>query len=110
MEDYKELALEVIEGECLDMFDVFTADDIANAACKIIKYFKTFNRVVFDFRMGDYSVRVNNSKNNCFISFSNEESTGVSRSLYSIVNEEIDEYEMRDLITMLNEAWYTCEN
>ena len=63
-------------------------------------------------RMGSYSVKANNTEHGSWVSVSNAECTGVSRSLTYILppsistDKELELEHITEIISMINEAWY----
>lgn len=103
-----------INDEPFDMLDEFDAEDIANEVISIAK--RLIRR---DFCNGhiikgriDYIYHVNN-KVGGWVSLSNDDSTGVSRTLYLPFNKDDKECLFTSLFSlaqMINEAWYLCNN
>ena len=101
-----------INDEPLDMLEEFEADDIA------IKVISIAHRLLFrdlcngHFKVGKsddhYSV---NNKTGGWVSVSNDDSTGVSRTEYKpfFTDDEDGAFAgLCSLASMLNEAWYLC--
>ena len=112
-----ELVLAVIENENYDIINEggHFASDFANAASNIFK-----NMLVPDgaggwaFRKEPFSIftlgcqwKVSNSRP-CFISCSDENPTGVSRSEACVLGRiyGLDEDDVKELLDMMNEAWF----
>lgn len=108
-----ELAMEAIEGENYDIITEggFSDDDFAKAAVSIYKslavlsksYELSFKGVpVSVFALG-LSWKVSNNPG--YVSCSNESNTGVSRTLAKVVD-GIDADDVKNLLDMMNEAYY----
>ena len=102
-----------INDEPLDMLDEFTDDEIATEVISIA------NRLIHrDFCNGhlrkgkiDYLYHVKNDLNG-FVSISNDECTGVSRTCYYPFFDDEDGFfaGLCNLAQMINEAWYLCDH
>lgn len=103
-----------INDEPLDMLDEFDADTIASEVISIAR------RLMFrDFCNGhikkgkfDYLYSINN-KVGGWVSISDDDSTGVSRTEYKpFYSDDEDGFftGLCSLASMINEAWYLCEN
>ncbi len=116
-ERFYELAMNVIADENYDIITDggFLDSDFANAATSIFKnLLKTNGHKGWRFRTEPYSVyamgcnwKFSNSRP-CFISCSDENGTGVSRSEACIFGRiyDLDEEDVKELLDMMNEAWY----
>jgi hypothetical protein len=103
-----------INDEPLDILDEFTDDEIA------IEVISIANRLIHrDFCNGhlkkgkvDYLYSINNALNG-FVSISNNNCTGVSRTCYyPFFRDDEEGYfaGLCSLASMINEAWYLCNN
>lgn len=115
LEVYKQDLVEYINDEPFDMLDEFEADVIADLVISIAE--RLMHR---DFCNGhlikrprvDYLYKVNN-KMNGFVSISDDDCTGVSRTeYYPFFKDDEDGYfaGLTSLASMINEAWYLCNN
>lgn len=115
LEALKEDLVEYINDEPFDMLDEFEADVIADLVISIAE--RLMHR---DFCSGhlikrprvDYLYKVNN-KMNGFVSISDDDCTGVSRTEYKpFFHDDEDGYfsGLCSLASMINEAWYLCNN
>ena len=115
-----ELALDVIESENYDILNEgFLPEDVANAAANIFKNMLksgktgawTFRREPFSLYTLGYSWKVSNSRP-CYITCSDDGSTGVSRSEGCILGRiyGLDKEDVADLLHMMNEAWFLMKN
>lgn len=111
------MAIEVLEGDCYDMQDDFSNEEIAACVQKIVaainKACTHIQRV--DQRLGIFQVRVCNASveaGGSWISMSNASKIVVSKSLAHIVDitKPCDVDEVKTLIDMLNEAWFGFSN
>ena len=114
LEALKEDLVEYINDEPLDMLDEFKDEEIAEYVISIA------NRLIHrPFCVGhmikgkkDYLYNVNN-KHCGHVSVSYDESTGVSRTMYfPFFKDEEEGYfaGLCSLASMINEAWYHCNN
>ena len=110
-------ALDVIENENYDIVNEggFLDTDFANAAANIFRSMLTKDLAIRRepysvFTMG-YNWKFQNSKP-CYISCSNDDSTGVSRSEACIFRRVLglDEDDVKELLDMMNEAWFLMQN
>lgn len=115
LETMKEDLVQFINDEPLDILDEFTAEEVADMSISIAE--RLMHR---DWCMGhfikkgakkrDYLYKVNNRLQG-FISFSDDDRTGVSRTEYKpFWFDEEDGYftGLCSLASMINEAWYLC--
>lgn len=113
-----QFALQHAQNECLDMQDEkdgFTNEQIAELAQQLITKLyrvKTTMPVTVEMQYGKYSIKARSARQGSFISVSNDEQTGVSRSLAQIVmpTRPITKDEVAEIIDMVNEAWYHANN
>ena len=109
-EELRGILDEIFEDEIYDMVDAIPQEHICDVLCKEEVSLNTRN--VFQFRLGDYIFKVNNTHGG-FVSCTDENGTGVSYTLYyAFPNDgEHEPKEMwKNLIDMMNEAWYACVN
>jgi len=101
-----------INDEPLDMLEEFKADDIAVKVISIANrlMFRDFCNGHIKFGKSDYLYSVNN-KTGGWVSVSNDDSTGVSRTEYKpfFTDDEDGAFAgLCSLASMINEAWYLC--
>ena len=101
-----------INDEPLDMLEEFKADDIAVEVISIAHrlMFRDFCNGHIKFGKSDYLYSVNN-KTGGWVSVSNDDSTGVSRTEYKPFFTDDEEGAFAglcSLASMINEAWYLC--
>lgn len=108
---FQEIFDEIFEDEIYDMCDAIEQD----AICKKLRYaasqFSRGSRTVL-FVLGGYCFKIVNCVNG-FVSCSNPDCTGVSRTLYKPFpndDDHDDKERFKNLIEMMNEAWYSCVN
>ena len=106
--------VDYIYDENLDIMDVVPAEKFAPQVIAIAKKL-LLKEQAYGAIEGDgckWNVMVNNVTNG-FVSVSNDEATGVSRTLYKPFYKDNDEgwlAGLKNLVDMINEAWYHCEN
>lgn len=103
-----------INDEPLDMLDEFDADTIASEVISIARRLMHRDWCAGHLIKGkkDYMYKVNNQYKG-FLSVSNEDSTGVSRTEYKpFYSDDEDGWftGLCSLAQMINEAWYLCNN
>lgn len=109
--------IEYINDELLDMLDEFTEQEIADAVLAIASHLSLPAKEVSyslssDGGIWDYQIKVSNTLRG-FVSCSNDECTGVSRTLYyPFFKDDEDGYfaGLCSLVSMINEAWYLCNS
>lgn len=101
----RDIALELCENENYDLFDEFSWEQVADFAAEVYDILrKGAYEIVRE--LGDYKVKIHNGRNS-FVSVSNDDATGVSRSEFYIWHVDRDlESIVEDIIAMTNEAWY----
>lgn len=110
----------VIADENYDIINEggFLDSDLANAASNIFKNLITRGKTGWVFRKDPFSIytlglswKVSNSRP-CYISCSDDNATGVSRSEACIFGRiyGIDEDDAKELLDMMNEAWFLMKN
>ena len=110
-----QLALEHAQNECLDMQDEFSNEQIEEMTQQLVNQLyrvKTTMQVTVSLQYGKYAIKARSARQGSFISVSDSETTGVARSLAPIVvpTRPITEDEVKDIISMINEAWYHVNN
>lgn len=118
MERVYQIALEHAQNECLDMQDEkngFTNEQIAELTQQLVRKLyrvKTTMPVTVELKYGDYSIKARSARQGSFISVSDGNATGVSHSLAQITLpiRLITEDEVKEIISMINEAWYHLNN
>ena len=123
LESFKQDLAEYITDETLDILERESAEEFAGQVIKIaqrITFFKTYqpqktiHGVIGNIQKGYiWNVKVNNVKGG-WVSVSGDESTGVSNTMYYPFYCSDDEEGwfagLTSLASMINEAWYLCEN
>lgn len=109
--DYQQVLNEIFEDEIYDMCDDIPQESICKKVSYAADQFGRGARTVM-FSMNGYLFKIVNCKNG-FVSCSNPDCTGVSRTLYKPFPND-GEHEQKEcfknLIDMMNEAWYQCNN
>lgn len=111
LEALRDDLIDFICDEPLDMLDEFTEEEIADCVLAIASRLILPAKVVEHEAKG-YGFKVNNEYAG-FVSCSNDEQTGVSRTQYfPFYKDEEDGYfaGLCSLASMINEAWYLCNN
>lgn len=108
---FQDIFEEIFEDEIYDMTDEISQDML----CKKLRYtaaqISRGSRVVM-FNICGYMFKVNNAVGG-FVSCSNTDCTGVSRTLYKAFPNDADHSDkerFENLVSMMNEAWYACVN
>lgn len=122
LELHKGDLMDHIYDENLDIMDVVPADKFAEQVIKIAQRLVVFmecqpqkkiHGVIGNVDKGCiWNVYVTNRMEG-FVSVSNDEATGVSRTLYKPFYKDNEEgwlAGLKNLADMINEAWYHCEN
>lgn len=109
-EELRGILDEIFEDKIYDMVDAIPQEIICEKLTEL-DHEITFGSVN-DFELEGFAFRVNNRLGG-FVSCSNEEGTGKSDTLYLPFpcDRDHDTKEMfKNLIDMMNEAWYACVN
>ena len=109
-EELRGILDEIFEDEIYDIIDAIPQEIICEKLTELNEGI-SLNRVK-DFMIEDFAFRVNNHMGG-FVSCTNENGTGISNTLYYAfpMDGEHDTKEMfKNLIDMMNEAWYACVN
>ena len=106
-----QFALQHAQNECLDMQDEFSNEQIAEMTQQLVAKLyrvKTPMPVTVTLEYGKYTIKARSARQGSFISVSDSDTTGVARSLAQITlaTRPITEDEVKDIISMINEAWY----
>lgn len=118
LEAMKEDLMEYITDENLDMLDEFPKEEIADCVLAVASHLMLPAKVVEQpltscGGIHNYQIKVNNDLQG-FVSVSNEYTgdTGVSRTLYYPFYKDEESYfaGLCSLASMINEAWYHCNN
>ena len=115
LEAMKEDLMEYINNQPLDMLDEFPEEEIADCVLAIASHLMLpANVVEHEVKNYGYIFKVNNSHGG-FVSCSDKNTgdTGVSRTLYfPFFKDEEEGYfaGLCSLASMINEAWYLCNN
>lgn len=110
--ELKALVEEIVNDECYDMTEEVSVENIVKLVSDIVPMqFKVKVDRMKARREYKYIVKVKNDKEP-YVSMSDEEQTGVSRSVYYIFENPLEptEDELKTFIEMINEAWYRCNN
>lgn len=118
----KEDLTEYINDECLDIMESISAEEFAGQVIKIaqrITFFKkdrpqmSIHGVIGNLDKGIiWNVKVNNVHGG-WVSVSDDENTGVSNTMwYPFYSDDEDGWfaGLMSLASMINEAWYLCNN
>lgn len=103
-----------INDEPLDMLDEFEADDIASEVISIARRLMHRDFCNGHIKKGkaDYLYSINNRMGG-WVSISDDDCTGVSNTLFKPFYEDEEDgwfTGLCSLASMLNEAWYHCNN
>ena len=119
LEALKDGLMEYIADEPLDMLDKFTEEEVADCVLAIASHLMLPAKVVEQpltscGGIWNYQIKVNNNHQG-FVSVSCEETgcTGVSKTMYfPFYKDEEEGYfaGLCSLASMINEAWYLCNN
>ena len=108
---FQDIFEEIFEDEIYDMTDAIEQDAICNKLRYAAAQFSRGATVV-SFGCCGYFFKINN-KVGGFVSCSNPDGTGVSNTMYKPFPndaEHDDKERFKNLIDMMNEAWYLCTN
>jgi len=122
LKKYKDSLAEYINDENLDIIEVVPAEEFADQVIRIVQRIVIFmerrpqmkiHGVIGNVEQGRiWNAYVSNITNG-FVSVSNDESTGVSRTEYKPFYKDDDEEGwfagLKNMASMINEAWYYCE-
>ena len=122
LESFKGDLVEYINDECLDILDIVSAEEFAGQVIKIAQRITFLKRsrpnmavhgVIGNVEKGNiFNVKVNNSLGG-WVSVSDDDSTGVSNTMwYPFFSDDEDGWfaGLTSLASMINEAWYHCNN
>ncbi len=103
-----------INDEPLDMLEDFEADEIASEVISIARrlMFRSYTNGHFEKGNTDYIYSINN-KVGGWVSISDDNCTGVSKTEYKPFYKDDEDgwfTGLCSLASMLNEAWYLCNN
>ena len=110
--DLNALVEEIVNDECYDMTEEVSVENIVKFVSDIVPMlFKVKVERIKAGREYKYIVKVKNDKES-YVSMSDDEQTGVSRSVYYIFENPLEPTydELKTFIEMINEAWYLCNN
>lgn len=108
---YQSVIDEIFEDEIYDMCDEISQDGISKKVHYAAAQIGRGSRTVM-FSLGGYLFKIVNCVGG-FVSCSNPDSTGVSNTLYKPFPNDADHDDrerFKNLIGMMNEAWYLCVN
>lgn len=111
--EIKQVVEDLVTDECYDMMEEIEMKDLIKFMISVLPM--AFKVKVERLKAGGswkYQVKIKNDRESSFISVSDDEQTGVSRSVYYIFedSENPTEDEIKTFLEMLNEAWYLCNN
>jgi len=109
------MAIEALENECFDMQDEFNNEQIAELVQTLISKLYACNckaQQAVEVEYGHYTIKVRNARQNSFVSVSMGDCTGVAHSLayITMTTRPITQDEVKELVDMINEAWYHVNN
>ena len=114
LEAFKDDLMEFIQDEPLDMLNEFTEEDIADCVLAIASHLLLPAKVVeHEIKDYGYIVKINNTHGGWIsVSDMNTGDTGVSNTMYFPFFKDDDGYfaGLCSLASMINEAWYHCNN
>ena len=110
-----EMAYEHCINECYDMQDEFKNEQIAELVQLIVSKLQNNSNKhaqAVEVEYGEYIIKVRNARQNSFVSVSTHDCTGVAHSLANITmtTRPITQDEVKELVCMINEAWYHVKN
>ncbi len=102
------MAIEELNNNAYDMQEEYTNEEIAELVKQIVA---ELNKSATDCVEVNYlgnQIKVRNTLHWSFVSYSTGDYTGLSESVAEItdLSRPIEEYEIKNLIEMINEAWY----
>lgn len=109
-----DLVHEALENEIYDLMDEVSTEQLEQAVSSMVHGLQRAENTLV--HMGRYSVKANNTEYDSWVSISNAEGTGVSRSLTYILppnvstDSQLELEHVTNIIGMLNEAWYVLNN
>ena len=109
-----DLVQEALENEIYDLMDEVSTEQLEQAVSNLIHGLQKTETATT--MLNHYSVKAHNTEYGSWVSVSNLDSTGVSRSLAYILpanistDNELELDHVTELISMINEAWYTLNN
>lgn len=128
---------EVIESEILDMSDDFEDDEVRKMLVRVcnklmfghkvfglavvreldtrVLHVRTFHNEPSERYNEDKEelvgvIKVSSKPGGSFISWSDDENTGLSEACAPLYNGTMDKYDIATILTMINEAWYNCKS
>ena len=113
-----QIAYEYAQNECLDMQDEklgFANEQIAELVQTLVSKLYACNckaQQAVEVEYGQYTIKVRNARQNSFVSVSTGDCTGVAHSLayITMTTRPITQDEVKELVDMINEAWYHVNN
>ena len=102
------MAIEELNNNAYDMQEDYSNEDIAAVVKDIVKKLNTSNSKCVEVELSGNPIKVRNNEHWSFVSFSVGESTGLSQSIAEItdLSRPINQDEVKNLIEMINEAYY----
>jgi len=111
-----QMAVDYMEDGLLDINENYSADVVAKAAQELVEALLPKEGIIYkeaEVTLADLRIKAHNARNNSWLSVSNDEATGVSRSLVYMVNPHRKRVSVDDIaytLDMINEAWYSLIN
>ena len=109
-----DLVQEALENEIYDLMDEVSTEQLEQAVSSMVHGLQRAENTLV--HIGSYSVKANNTEYGSWVSISNADGTGVSRSLTYILppnvstDSQLELDHVTNIIGMLNEAWYLLNN
>ena len=111
-----QMAVDYMEDGLLDINERYSSDVVAKAVEEIVNALLPKDGIIYkdaEVELADLRIKVHNARNSSWLSVSNDEATGVSRSLVYMVNPHRKNVCIDDItytLDMINEEWYSIIN
>lgn len=111
-----QMAVDYMEDGLLDINESYSTDAVAKATEELVNALLPKEGVIYkeaEVELSDLRIKAHNARNGSWLSVSNDEATGVSRSLVYMVNPHRKDVCVDDIaytLDMINEAWYSLIN